>query len=52
MQPVSQDILFDSAEGAEVRLRISANGSVWFRTLVSEDVIDRVYDELQRFGAP
>jgi hypothetical protein len=52
LEAVSQDILFVEEDPEHpVRLRVSANGSVWFRTVVSEAVIDRVYSALRSVGA-
>jgi len=52
LEAVSQDILFvDDDPDHPVRLRVSANGSVWFRTVVSEAVIDRAYSALRSVGA-
>jgi hypothetical protein len=50
--PISADIIFTSpGQGHEVRLKISANGSVWFRSSVSESVIDQVFAALEEVGA-
>src|SRR5205823_3015140 len=35
LDPVSEDILFSAHDDETVRLKISANGSIWFRTVVS-----------------
>jgi hypothetical protein len=51
LQPVSEDILFTAEGIGQIRLRMSANGSVWFRTVVSEAVIDLVYEKLRGIGA-
>lgn len=50
LRPVSADLIFQH-DGSRIRVRVSANGSIWFRTAVSEDVIDTVYAILRKIGA-
>ena len=44
-EPASVDFVFTHEAAGNVRVRISTvNGSVWFQTPVTEDVVDHVYD--------
>lgn len=48
-EPASVDFVFAHPQAGNVRLRVSTvNGSIWFRTAVTEDIIDYVFDVVRQ----